>query len=61
MPDPINLFRETVTGKGVYLVGYLIDGWTRELVIEASCPGEAEMITQNIVGNICGVTYVERN
>ena len=50
----------SVTEKGRYRVGYLVDGWTREVFAEFGSPTEAMMITQNLLGNICDVTYVER-
>lgn len=50
----------SVTERGRYRVGYLEDGWTREIECEAGSPTEAMMVTQNMLGNICGVTYVER-
>lgn len=55
----IDLFNE-VTEKGSYIIGYLVDGWTKEICLEAGSPNEAMMITQNILGSICSVTYVER-
>ena len=55
----VELF-SAVVEKGSYRIGYLDDGWTRELTCEASSPGEAMMITQNLLGNIVDVTYVER-
>lgn len=48
-----------VVEKGNYKIGYIDDGWTREFFCEASSPGEAMMITQNMIGNICNVTCVE--
>lgn len=57
--SPVELFNN-VTEKGSYIVGYIVDGWTRELNINAKCPSEAMMIVQNICGSICGVTFVER-
>jgi hypothetical protein len=56
----IELF-SSVTEKGRYIVGYLVDGWTKEILVESSSPSEAMMVTQNILGNICDVTYVERS
>lgn len=56
----IELF-SSVTEKGRYTVGYLVDGWTKEILVESSSPSEAMMVTQNILGNICDVTYVERS
>ena len=50
----------SVTERGRYRVGYLEDGWTREVFAEFGSPTEAMMITQNLLGNICDVTYVER-
>lgn len=55
----IDLF-SSVTERGRYRIGYLEDGWTREVVAEAGSPSEAMIVTQNLIGNICGVTYVER-
>jgi hypothetical protein len=54
----VELFKE-VTKRGTYLVGYLVDGWTRELKVEAGSPAEAAIKTQNVLGSICDVTYVE--
>lgn len=50
----------SVTEKGRYVIGYLEDGWTKEVFADFSSPSEAMMITQNILGNICGVTYIEK-
>lgn len=55
----LELFNE-VTEKGRYKVGYLVDGWTKEFNYEFGSPTEAMMITQNILGNICNVTYIEK-
>ena len=49
-----------VVERGIYRVGYIDDGWTKEISCEAGSPTEAMMVTQNMLGNICGVTYVER-
>lgn len=49
-----------VTERGRYRIGYLEDGWTKEVIAEAGTPNEAMMVTQNILGDICGVTYVEK-
>lgn len=49
-----------VTERGKYRVGYLMDGWTHEFSCEAGSPAEAMMVTQNFLGNILDVTYVER-
>lgn len=49
-----------VTEKGRYKIGYLEDGWTQEFECDVGSPTEAMMVTQNLLGNICGVTYVER-
>lgn len=58
--SPLSLF-STVKEKGVYVVGYINDGWTFELSIEASKPTELLILTQNIIGDICNVVYVEKN
>ena len=50
----------SVTERGRYRIGYLEDGWTREVFAEFGSPNEAMMITQNILGNILDVTYIER-
>ena len=55
----VELF-SSVTERGRYVVGYLEDGWTQEVFAEFGSPTEAMMITQNMIGNICGVTYVEK-
>lgn len=57
---PTDLFK-SVTEKGSYIIGYLVDGWTKEIRLEARSPGEAMIRTQNILGNITSVTYVERS
>ena len=57
--SPTDLFK-VVTSFGNYLVGYIVDGWTKEISIRARSPGEAMVIVQNIIGDICNVTYVER-
>ena len=49
-----------VTEDGRYRIGYLVDGWTNEFECNVGSPTEAMMITQNMLGNICGVTYIER-
>ena len=59
MWSPVELFK-AVTGKGAYRIGYLVDGGTREIRLEARSPEEAEMKVQNVFGSICGVTFVER-
>ena len=56
---PVVLF-DVVTEKGRYLVSYLNDGWTQEIMIEARTPGEAMLKVQNQLGSICDVTFVER-
>ena len=58
--SPIDFFK-IVTEKGSYIIGYLVDGWTKEIRLEARSPGEAMIRTQNILGNITSVTYVERS
>ena len=57
--SPIDMFK-VITEKGSYLIGYLVDGWTRELNITARSPSEAMTKTQNAIGSILNVTYVER-
>lgn len=49
-----------VTAPGLYCVGYIEDGWTKEIEIRASRPQEAACKVQNRLGDICRVTYVER-
>lgn len=56
---PVELFN-AVTEKGIYIVSYLVDGWTSRIDVEARCPSEAMMIVQNMIGDICSVTFVER-
>lgn len=56
---PIDFFG-IVTEKGSYIIGYLVDGWTKEIQLEARSPGEAMTVTQDILGSITNVTYVER-
>lgn len=56
--SPVEFFN-TVTKKGKYTIGYLNDGWTANIEVVASTPTEAMMATQNAIGDICGVTYVE--
>ena len=50
----------TVTEKGRYRVGYLMDGWTKEISCESGSPGEAMVAVQNILGDILDVTFVEK-
>ena len=50
----------TVTEKGRYRVGYLMDGWTKEISCEAGSPSEAMTTVQNILGDILDVTFVEK-
>ena len=57
--SPIEIFK-CITEKGSYKVGYLIDGGTREINIEAKCPSEGMMKVQTIIGSICCVTFIER-
>lgn len=57
---PVNLF-DSVTEKGSYTVGYIVDGWTKELVFQAKSPNELMMKTQNELGDISNVTFVERS
>ncbi len=57
--SPVEMF-ETVTEKGKYVIGYIVDGWTRQLAVEAARPVEAMVKVQNVIGSICAVTYVER-
>jgi len=57
--SPVELFN-TVTEKGSYIVGYIIDGWTKEINIIAKCPSEAMMRVQNMIGDICNVTFIEK-
>ncbi len=57
--SPVNLF-QCVTEKGSYVVGYLLDGWTKELTIQAKTPAELMMRVQNAIGDISPVTYVEQ-
>lgn len=57
--SPLEYFK-IVTEKGSYLIGYLVDGWTKEICLEVGSPSEAMMITQNMMGDIINVTYVER-
>ena len=56
----LEMFANEITEKGRYKIGYLEDGWTQAFLCEAGTPSEAMMVTQNKIGNICGVTYVER-
>ena len=51
---------DAVTEHGFYRIGYIFDGWTMEFNCEVGTPGEAIMVTQNLLGNILDVTYVER-
>lgn len=57
MPYPLELFEDIPPGR--YTVGYLVDGWTKEVTVEGNSPTEILMKTQNALGSICGVTYVE--
>lgn len=57
--SPVELFK-AVTEKGSYIIGYLVDGWTKEIQLEARSPDEAMLLTQNQIGNITNVVYVER-
>lgn len=56
--SPVELFT-VVIKKGKYTVGYLNDGWTANIEIVAATPTEAMMLTQDKIGGICNVTYVE--
>lgn len=57
--SPVDMF-DAVTEKGSYIVSYITDGWTKEIMISASNPSEAMIIVQNKLGSICNVTYIER-
>lgn len=57
--SPVELFN-VVTEKGSYIIGYLADGWTKEITVIARSPMEAMMKTQNIIKTIHNVTFVER-
>ena len=57
--SPMEYFN-VVTEYSAYAVGYITDGWTKELNIKARSPDEAMMETQNAIGDICNITYVER-
>lgn len=57
--SPIDMF-SVVTEFGIYVIGYISDGWTREIRCSARSPDEAMMITQNVIGDICCVVYVEK-
>ena len=52
--SPVELFK-AVTEKGSYIIG-----WTKEIQLEARSPDEAMLLTQNRIGNITNVVYVER-
>lgn len=58
--SPVDMF-SVVTEKGSYAVGYIVDGWTIEIVLQAKAPNELMMKVQNIIGDICSVTFVERS
>lgn len=49
-----------VTESGKYVIGYIEDGWAKEFECDVGSPSEAAMVTQNMLGNILDVTYVER-
>lgn len=49
-----------VTEKGRYRIGYIEDGWTQEFICNAETPSEAMMLTQNFLGNIANVSYIEQ-
>ena len=51
---------EEVNERARYRIGYIEDGWTQEFVCTAGTPSEAMMLTQNFLGNILDVTYVEK-
>lgn len=58
--SPVEMFCE-ITERGLYLIGYLMDGGTHQIEIEAKNPSEGMIKTQNLIGNICNVTFVERS
>lgn len=58
--SPLEFF-EIVTEKGSYAIGYLVDGWTKEIQLEARSPGEAMIRVQDLIGDIFRVTYIEKN
>lgn len=55
----VSLF-DAITEQAHYRIGYLVDGWTMEFECDVGSPTEAMMVTQNLLGNILDVTYVER-
>ena len=57
--SPLSMF-QVVTEKSNYVVGYIADGWTRELVLPAKTPRELMMRVQNAIGDILSVTFIER-
>ncbi len=58
--SPVELFN-VITEPGNYTVSYLQDGWTMELQISARSPESGMCRVQNELGDICSVTYIERN
>ena len=58
--SPVELF-DVITEPGNYTVLYLLDGWTMELQINARSPGNGMCEVQRKLGDICSVTYIERN
>ena len=55
----VELFN-VVTEEGRYRIGYIEDGWTQEFICNAGSPSEAMMLTQNYLGNIGNVSYIEK-
>ena len=58
--SPVELFK-VITEPGIYTVSYLQDGWTREIQIKAKSPENGMFWTQEALGDICSVTFVERS
>lgn len=58
--SPLEYFK-IVTEKGSYAISYLVDGWTKEIQLEARSPGEAMIRVQDLIGDIFRVTYIEKN
>ena len=58
--SPVDLF-DVITEPGSYTVSYLQDGWTMELQINAQSPVNGMCEVQRKLGDICSVTYIERD
>lgn len=51
---------DVITTPGTYTIGYLSDGWTREMTLTVHNRMDAMMQIDRKLGSIAPVTYVEK-